>query len=319
MRHPYKKLGLVLTRPAKPADLESILQLAERKVYPSWPSQAPLEKGLAFLRGLRESEEWAADYDLFVIDETSEITGFLVLKKQLVRGLTGDRESVIQDWFAARESCYRSLFEYAVTSARSYGSQFLTTEVSSGDDDGVELLESFGFKLESYRISVLPAHCRLPEGSPYLVRPAVEEDAYLIAVLNSTMLSHTLSAGRDYNLSELTFQAMAATMGQVSRQDSQCAGLVLTLNGGMVGHLLLEISDRMGYIYDLALEREHWGGTAVRHLMRSGSRLLFERNIPLFVGDVSASNRRALIVAQRALGFTVDCQRYGFRLQPKVS
>jgi acetyltransferase (GNAT) family protein len=147
-----------------------------------------------------------------------------------------------------------------------------------------------------------------------VVRPAVEEDAYLIAVLNSTMLSHTLSTGREYNLSELTFQAMATTMAQVTRKDSQNAGLVLTLDGKMVGHLLLELGDRMGYIYDLALEREQWGGTAVRHLMRSGSRLLFERNIPLFVGDVSASNRRALVVAQRALGFTVDCKRYGLNL-----
>ena len=143
------------------------------------------------------------------------------------------------------------------------------------------------------------------------MRSVSEEDAFLIGVLNSTMLGHTLSAGREYDLGELTIKSMGQIMSQVVRDDSGSAGLVLTLEGEMVGHLLLEVGDGMGYIYDLALAQEHWGGTAVRHLMRAGSRLLYERGVPLFVGDVSASNRRALVVAQRALGFKVDCERYG--------
>jgi hypothetical protein len=82
----------------------------------------------------------------------------------------------------------------------------------------------------------------------------------------------------------------------------------------MVGHLLIEVAQDHGYISDLALTREHWGGPAVRYLMRAGSRLLFERAVPLFVGDVSAANRRALIVAQRALGFVEESRRYGLKL-----
>ena len=247
-----------------------------------------------------------SEYDLFV---TEGITGFLVLKKQLIRGVTGDRESVIHDSCALTQG----LLEYAAQAARGYGSQFLTIEVAPGDPS-LELLQAVGFHLESHRISVATADCRAPEGSPYSVRPAAPGDDFLIAVLTSTMLPHTLSAGREYDLSELTFRSMEATFAQVNRQDPASVALVLTQGQALVGHLLLELSEASGYIYDLALAREHWGGVAVRHLMRAGSQLLFQRNVPLLVGDVSAANQRALKVAQRALGFSVDCQRYGLRL-----
>ncbi|MBI3928666.1 MAG: GNAT family N-acetyltransferase [Armatimonadetes bacterium] len=303
-----------MSRLATSTDLEGILRLAARKIHATWPSQSPQETTLAFWHGLRESAAWPSEYDLFVTDEAQGITGFLVLKKQLTRTITGDRESVIHDFFAQQISEHTSLVECAAEAARGYESQYLTTELSPGDRPDRELLESLGFRLESHRISVVTADCRAPEGSPYSVRPVAAGDDFLIAVLNATMLSHTLCAGREYNLSELTFRSMGAMVAQANRHNPDSAALVLTLGQELVGHLLLELSDRIGYIYDLALAREHWGGTAVRHLMRAGSRLLFQRGIPLMVGDVSASNRRALTVARRALGFAVDCQRYGLKL-----
>lgn len=292
-----------MPRLATSQDLEAVLRLAAEAPGRTWRSQRPEETTLPSLDD--------PDFDLFVTDD---VAGFLVLKKRLVRGLTGDRESVIRDSFARDVREHRRLIEHAAEVARGYDSQFLTAEVAP-DDPRRRLLEAMGFHLESHKISVPTAECRIPEDSPYAVRPAEPEDAFLIAVLNSTMLPHTLSAGREYNLSELTFRSMGDMMAQVNRQDPKSAALVLTLDGQMVGHLLLEIDERIGYIYDLALAREHWGGTAVRHLMRAGSTLLHHRNIPLFVGDVSAANRRALVVAQRALGFSVDCQRYGLTLR----
>jgi hypothetical protein len=290
------------------SDLPSIRRLNSTRVQPSWPSQLPEETSAHVF------SKWPSpEFDLFVTDQ-EEITGFLLMKRQIVRGMTSDRESLIYDYFAPGETEEAQLFEAAAAAAKDHCSQFLTIQVTPQDDRGRNTLKAKGFELESHRISVPSGEPRIPENSPYAVRPTGEEDAFLIGVLNSTMLSHTLSAGRDYDLGELTVRSMGAIMGQAARSDSGCAGLALTLNDEMVGHLLLELTDRMGYIYDLALEREHWGGTAVRHIMRAGSRLLFERGIPLFVGDVSASNRRALVVAQRALGFKTDCERYGLRV-----
>jgi len=266
------------------------------------------------LADLTAGAAWPGQYDILVSEQAHGISGFLILKKQVVRSITGDRESVILDCFAQQDSEQERLLQFAAETARGYDSQFLTTELSPDNERDLELLVSLGFVLESYRISVATGNCRIPANSPYSVRPVVPDDAFLIAVLNSTMLSHTLSAGREYDISDLTFRSMGTIMEQVNRQDPHSTGLALIQDQAMVGHLLLDLNERIGYIADLALAQEHWGGTAVRHLMRAGSSLLFQRNIPLFVGDVSASNRRALVVAQRALGFSVECQRYGLTL-----
>ena len=298
-----------MVRPANPSDFPRLSELNSGRTQPSWPSQSPEETSTHILAGGPSSE-----FDVFVAEENDRVDAFLLMKKQIVRGMTEDRESIIYDYFAPGEKEASLLLDAAASAAKDHSSQFLTLQVSPQDDRTREALKARGFELESYRISVPSGEPRIPEKSPYSVRPVTEDDAFLIGVLNSTMLSHTLSAGREYDLADLTVKSMGAIMAQAARQDSGCAGLALTLKGDMVGHLLLEINERMGYIYDLALAQEHWGGTAVRHLMRAGSRLLFERGIPLFVGDVSASNRRALVVAQRALGFKTDCERYGLKL-----
>ena len=297
-----------MPRLATPSDLPDLRRLNSSRNQPSWPSQLPEETSAQVLSAWPSPE-----FDLFVTEET-DVTGFLLMKRQLIRGMTSDRESIVCDYFAPGEAEEAQLFDAAAAAAKSHSSQFLTIQVPPRDGRLKEALESKGFELESHRISVPSGEPRIPENSPYAVRPTSEDDAFLIGVLNSTMLGHTLSAGREYDLGDLTVKSMGAIMGQAARNDSGCAGLALTLKGEMVGHLLLELTDRMGYIYDLALAREHWGGTAVRHIMRAGSKLLFDRGIPLFVGDVSASNRRALVVAQRALGFTVDCDRLGLEL-----
>ncbi len=261
---------------------------------------------------MREFETWQGEYDLLVTDGADGVAALLVLKKHLTRGITGDRESVIHDLLAANEQ--ESFLESAAALARGYGSQYLTIEIAPHDERLREKLLALGYRLESHRISVVTAECQAPGGSPYSVRLAGPGDDFQIAVLNSTMLAHTLCPGRDYDLSELTFRSMEAIFHQLSRQDAGCVALVLTRGPELVGHLLLELMDGSGYIYDLAVAQDHWGGTAVRHLMRAGSKWLFERKIPLLVGDVSASNLRALQFARRALGFSVNLQRYGLRL-----
>ena len=290
-------------RLAKPTDLEAVLALAARKTYAAWPSQGEgrKEKALDSLRSLPESE-----YDLFVTG--ADVSGFLVLRKRFTRGLTGDCDSVIHDYFAPGES--EILFEHAAEAARSYGSKFITIEISPGELN----VQAMGYELESHKISVATADCPPPEGSPYSVRPAQAGDDFVIAVLNSTMLPHTLCAGRDYDISELTFRAMDGIFQQVNRQDSQSAALVLLKGEETVGHLLLELTDRTGYIYDLAVAQEHWGGKAVLHIMRAGPPAALASNLPVLVGDVSAANLRALKIAQRYLGFAVECQRYRRKL-----
>lgn len=298
-----------MPRLAQTTDLPRVLERHRQRSQPWWPSQEPEETTTLVLE-----HSPLAEFDILITEENDGVSGFLLLKRQLTRGLTGDRESVVYDHWATTAQGRQRLFESAVRAARGHGSTYLTHPLAPHDTSTKSLLLSLGFQLESQRISVASGEPRIPPDSPYEIRPATEEDAFMIGVLNSTMLEHTLAAGRQYDMADLTMKSMGAIMSHVARRDAHSAGLVLTKNGTMVGHLLLELNERRGYIYDLALEQEHWGGTAVRHLMRAGSLLLHQRQIPLFVGDVSAGNRRALVVAQRALGFQVDFERWGLSL-----
>lgn len=294
-----------LTRLATAADLEGVLALAERKTYARWPSQAedPKAAALARYQRMREDDSWRSEFELWV---SQDVTDFLLLQKRLVRGVSGDRESVVQDWFRLGP-----LLECAAEAARGHGSQFLTLEVGPGES---HRLEALGYLAESERISVATADWPAPPGCPYSIRPAGEGDDFLIAVRNAAMLPHTVCAEREYDLSELTFRSMESIFQQVHRQDGASLALVLVLGQEQIGHLLLELNERSAYVYDLAVSEEHWGGKAISYFIRAGLQVLFQRRIPLMWGDVSASNQRALKFAQRFLGFTVDCRRYGRRL-----
>lgn len=301
-----------MPRLAQACDLPQVLALAEQKNYANWPSQGFASRKSAALSQLQNLNQ--SDFDLFVTQDSQALTGFLLLRKRVVRTITDDCESTIQDCFAFHLAQHQALLERAAEAARSYHSHFLTQEIAPHLNEEKEVLKAQGFHLESHRISVATADWPPLDESPYRVRAPIVGEDFLIAILNSTMLEHTLCAGRDYDLTELTFRSMNSTMQQVNSQDPNSLTLVLTHGTQMIGHLLLQIVDNQGYIYDLAVAREHWGGQATRQIMRAGSRSLFQRDVPLMVGDVSASNLRALKFAQRFLGFSVDCERYGRRL-----
>ncbi|MBS2038800.1 GNAT family N-acetyltransferase [bacterium] len=236
--------------------------------------------------------------------------GVLRLQRQVVRGLSDHRESVILD-FPNPEN---ELLQQAIQAARQAESQFLTIEIRPEQGDHQSLLLEHGFLLESKAIATVTSDYEPPADSPYKVRPPELADHFAAAVLNSTVLAHTLSAARDYDLSELTFRAMDDIFQRMARQDENSTAVILTHQNRMVGHLILELSPERGYIYDLAIEPAHWGGKAAQYIMRSASCLLFRKGIPLMTGDVSANNLRALKYAFRFLGFKVERERYSLKL-----
>lgn len=301
-------------RIASSEDIPEVLRLAETKVYPSYGWQDPAQAGVAYLRELlRPPDAWRHEFDLMVAEGKDQPGGFLLLKKPLLNPVTGDRDSSIRDFACSEISRRRALLLEAVEMAGAHGSRFLTVEIPMGHQDE-QLVESLGFRAESYRLSVPSGQPALPENSPYEVRDVTPNDAFPIAVLAATMLGFIVSGEREYDLTELTSRSMAHTMELAARQDPGFAGLLLTLEQEMVGYLLLRLDERMGYVADVAVEPEHWGGTAVRHLVRAGSWLLHARGIPWYVGDISAANPRALGSAQRSMGFVTESRRYALKL-----
>lgn len=302
------------SRLATQQDFEGILRLAQGKVYPNWPWEDPAQSGVGLLQSLRASDSWTCDFDLLISEEDATPTGFLLLEKHKVNSVTDDRDSLLRDLFATSDSGQAELVRMASNLARGYGSGFLTTEVATADNACREMLRSLGFALESHLVAVASGTPGLPENSPYSVRRSTPDDAFAISILNSTVLGNTLSAEREYDLSDLMLRSMGATMARVARQDAGSVGLVLTQDEEMAGYLLLEVNERFGYVSDVAVEPAHRGGTAVRHLVLSGSRLLHEKGIPWYIGDISAANARALGSALRGCGFEAVSERYGMKL-----
>lgn len=266
-----------------------------------------LEASVVQSWGLQGSPGWEAW-------EHSTTSARLALRPQLVRSISGDRETVIEHLQAEDAIGCQALLERAVESARQHGSQFLTLQLKPEQVELKERLERLGFVHESERIVMPSAEHPVPAGSPYSVRDLQSGDDFLIAVRNAQLLEHTLTAGREYNLSDLTFHSMEAMFEQLRRPAEEQQTLVLIWQGQQVGHLILELQPTSGYISDVGVEPQHWGGKATSILMRAGSTWLHRRGLERMVGDVSASNQRALKFAKRFLGFSLESLRYGLKL-----
>lgn len=239
----------------------------------------------------------------------------MLLRPVLVRSITGDRETVIERLWASQLTEFEALLDQAGQAASSYGCQYLTLQVQPDQSDLRGLLDRLGFQLETERIVMAAAEHAVPPNSPYAVRPLQEGDDFLIAVRNAQLLEHTLAAGRQYDVGELTFRSMDAMFEQLRRPPEAQQVLVLTFEvHQQVGHLILELGPEEGYVCDVAVEPQHWGGRAISLLMRAGSSWLHRHGRARMVGDVSAANQRALKFAKRFLGFSVDSLRYGRRL-----
>ena len=303
-----------MPRLATSQDLQAVLALAGGKVYPDFPWEEPSVSGLGLLQSLSDDHQWQEKFDLLVWEESSVVSGFLLLEKQRVNGSTGDQDSLLRDLFATTPDGEVALLAKASTLARGYGSHFLTTEIAASDEVRKEMLKSLDFALESLLVATPSGTPELPEESPYSVRRTTADDGFAVSVLSSEVMTSTLSGAREYDLGELAVRNMGVTMARVARQDSGSVGLLLTKGEEMAGYLLLEVTKRYGYVADVAIEPAHRGGTAVRHLVLSGSRLLHEMGVPWYIGDISAANTRALGSALRGCGFEAAGERYGLKL-----
>jgi ribosomal protein S18 acetylase RimI-like enzyme len=89
--------------------------------------------------------------------------------------------------------------------------------------------------------------------------------------------------------------------------------LVAESDGERVGYIMLDFraeeastGERQCLIHDLAVRRDHWGRFVVHRLIAAAEEEAAARGLPYLVGEVSASNKRALGTALRGLGFDVE-------------
>jgi ribosomal protein S18 acetylase RimI-like enzyme len=79
-----------------------------------------------------------------------------------------------------------------------------------------------------------------------------------------------------------------------------------------VGYLMLDLvqverstGEHQSLIHDIAVRREYWGKYVVHKLVAAAKKMTHERGLKYMVGEITSSNRRTVVQAQR-LGFEIE-------------
>jgi len=152
------------------------------------------------------------------------------------------------------------------------------------------------------------------------VRTARVEDLAWVRDLAVRSVVHGIPEGRGISPEEVQDRARAllADLEDTLQDDPDRIVLVACESacegdtGRRLGYLMLDLDHReaatgepQALIRDVAVEPDDWGRHVPHHLVREAARRAHHRGLHHLAGEVTASNRRALVQALR-LGFTVE-------------
>lgn len=308
-------------RDAVPEDLPEVLRLCRARELPAWPVRRV--SGEARREALAEAyrARWSflgSDPDLHVLVAPREggLAGYAVLLTGQRESITGEPQAILYDHAWEDRAVGERLVRAA--EARARGADYLVAEADPADT----FLESLGYHLEIVRIA-RRLDPRPPGESAYTVRPARPGDQLFILVLNGKVTPFTLPAGRDLDPREVASRYLDVYLGLDIARDPRLLVLIAETGGLPVGYLMLKLGysdeitgERIGYIYDLAVEPEHWGRRATQRLMREAEARLHADGVALMLGDISADNPRAVKTAVKSLGYAIEGHRRARRLKP---
>ena len=145
------------------------------------------------------------------------------------------------------------------------------------------------------------------------VSPATIEDIPWVRALLLDSSVYTISELRDIGNDKV--RELRASKGLdlgslIDRTDFVI--LVARQADARAGYLILQFdvvesttNEAQAYLYDIAVEPEHWGSGAYRALMLHAIKLAAWRGYRFLSGTITASNRRSLLAAQR-LGCQIE-------------
>ena len=319
-------------RAARPEDLDNFLKLVERQDYPPYQlsSVGTEERRRAHLQVYRAS--WLKDWkrekiEVILAEVDQQIVGYLVLKHGLTESVTHDSQSAIYDCYGDNEDVRRALFEHARVRARKAKSEYLVLQVGSPPNPDIAFYESLGYRAENHRVGCRTRPYQLPAESPFRIRPARQSDLMFIRYLSAVSVKFIVPAGRPIDLPAVTMNFLNAYSDLELEDDPYFLPLILMKGRKEAGYIMFKLPgaegfpkpvaafgsgpELGGYVYDLAVRPEYQGHGAALILLQSGENALYERNLPILAGDISASNPRALKTTMKRLSYKIDWSRYG--------
>ncbi|MBI3929637.1 MAG: GNAT family N-acetyltransferase [Armatimonadetes bacterium] len=316
-------------REARQDDLEPVLEMLHDRHYADLPLRGltgPQRRDAA-IRGYRENWQHMdreKQLKILVAEDEGGLAGAVVFLTGMRESITYDQQVWIYDHFtaarSARSQVLHGLLDCAEAIARDEGDQYSTVELMPGEPDE-ELFGPRGYSVELNRIVKRVQSHDIRPSSSYRIREADKNDQMFIIYLNALVNKYTIPAGRDGDpelVAERYLDAyFSLDVGREAKGFLCEAGPERTA----VGYLLLKTGyqelisgQTLGYIYDLAVHPDHWGRRATQLIMRTAENRLAQAGVPLYTGDISERNQRALKTSIKSLGFTVEWRRWGKRL-----
>ncbi|MBI2266638.1 MAG: GNAT family N-acetyltransferase [Armatimonadetes bacterium] len=279
---------------------------------------------------------------LFIAEGDGEPLGYCVPVPGLKESITDEPQCWLFDWGVASGgdpiTVMKALVDSCRDLARSLDIPYLATRAPHDSGADRETLQALGFWEDIFLIiksTDAPSPASPPITPPSFASPlppdlppqggggkgeraarrAKPEDAGFISDLNQESIEDLIPKGRDVDLSivKKRYRYTYAQLGAWFQEDPHFFGFVVESEGVPAGYILIKekltdefTGQEQGYIYDMAIRKESRGkylglslhGSAVKELKRRGGRLI--------TGEISASNRRALLPAIRHLGFKIE-------------
>jgi len=307
-------------RKARPEDREAFIRLVvEKKDYAPYPlrglsSDSQKNAHVSSYRAHWDLDWEAHRFQVLLAEEAGVLKGYVVLRGDLLDGVTQQPQTVIFDYWASSRARTAQLLQAVEPVARSFGTDHLVVEVAPDDDAGKKLLESLGFMAEIHRVARRAEAWTPPPDSPFRCRPARQSDSLFVTHLNATSLPVVVPPGRPKDMDEVSMDFMAHYSSLQLADDPELLVLILEQGRRQAGYLILQrgIPDAsLAYVYDIAIAAKYQGQGAAQYLVRSGSNAAFQEGFMALTGDISATNPRALRTALQGLGFEVERHRYG--------
>jgi len=157
------------------------------------------------------------------------------------------------------------------------------------------------------------------------VREVRPEELPWVRELAVRSVIHGIPGSRDIPATEVQRRARQAfgDLEDAFRTDPGFRILVAVDLDRPLGYLMLDLAHReastgetQALIRDLAVEPAAWGSQAVHALVRQAARLAHQHGLRYLVGEVTAANRRPLVVAQR-LGFVIERHQIAVQCGPE--
>ena len=306
-----------MIRRARAKDYPKIRELCAQKIYYDSLLLPKAELKEFTLQQLRDN--FSKHKDTILVNE--ELTAYLVLLPKTRETITQEMQTLIFDYAIPDFVTLEAFLPHVREIARQAGDSYMVVHLQEQLKKEQIWFYRLGFRPELNRVvKPIPAGHRGPASPRYRARPARQHEHMFLVRVNAEYSAAYRPAGRDTDLQTIKANFLGAYVNlNLADQGFKYIILEELETGRAAGYIILiehelPITKTLAYYtYDVAVAPEFAGRGLSLYLCGAAETVLGEQGGGLIFGDTSLDNRAA-VNGDRYLGFVVDSQRWGLKV-----